>query len=272
MDRTLPVAERHSKRSCQRLEVQKTDMKRILTTAALVGAITCLALAQGGGGQGRGQGQGFPGGGRAMMGGGGGQTGLNLLRRKDVATDLKLSTEQTAKVDALVKKTDEERRARMEERRNGGGGGQNFDPETFRAEQQKQQEAQKKEIAGILTPEQVKRLGEIEVQLQGTRALMNPEVQKKLAITDDQKTKLQQAQQSSGQKMRDMMEDMRSGGGQPDQEKMRQAMTEMQKSVETEMMKVLTEKQKTEFEALKGKPFKADPNENRRRGGGGIIG
>ncbi len=102
-------------------------------------------------------------------------------------------------------------------------------------------------------------------------AFSQADVQKKLGITDSQKEKLQAAQQSQGQKMRDMMEEMRSGGGQPDQAKMQEAMKSMQDAIQAEMMKVLTDKQKTDFEAMKGKPFKADPNENTRRGGGGGI-
>ena len=61
-----------------------------------------------------------------------------------------------------------------------------LDPEQLAALTKKVREENQKVIAGVLKPEQVKRLKQIELQFQGVRALQSEEIVKALDLTDDQ--------------------------------------------------------------------------------------
>lgn len=237
----------------------KLSMKTV-AVAAFAAMLAVGAVAQGGGGQGRGQGGGR---GQGQMGGmRGGDNSLATLQRKDVQKELAVTSEQVAKIEALAKKNQEDMRAAREAMQNGGG-----DRTAMQEMQKKAQEATKKEIEKILTADQNKRFKEIQIQMMGGRALMNADVQKELGVTADQKAKIEAVQASQRDKMQDMMQQMRDGN--LDRTQMQEAMQKMNQSIADEMIKVLTADQKTKFEAMKGKPFKADPNERTGRGGGG---
>ncbi|HMS53956.1 MAG TPA: Spy/CpxP family protein refolding chaperone [Fimbriimonadaceae bacterium] len=235
-------------------------MKRLIKVTAIVATMAMLvsaSMAQGGGGQGRGQGRGM---GQGMMGGRGG----NLLAREDVQKELNLTDAQKSKIKAIMDKAAEDRRAMMEEMRNGGG-----DREAMTKQMADAQAKVKKETDAVLNDEQKKRLQEIEIQVQGARALLNADVQKALGITDAQKKSLDAVQQKQMDRMREMMEEMRnSGGGGGGGEDMRAAMQENQKKMETEMLAVLTAEQKTKFESMKGKKFEGAAQAGGQFGGG----
>ncbi|MFN8221301.1 MAG: Spy/CpxP family protein refolding chaperone [Fimbriimonadales bacterium] len=237
-------------------------MKKLVVSLVVVAAMAAMAMAQGGGGGGRGG----AGGGQGRMGFGGGGGLLNTVQRADVQKELAITDAQKTKIEDLATKAREDRRAMMEEMRNSGG---QPDMEAMRAANEKMAAKQKKDLEGILNADQLKRLGEIDIQLQGGRALMNPEVQKKLNLTDDQKKKLTDIQADQREKMQQAMEDLRSGGGQPDRTEMQKVMEKLNAENSAAMLAVLTAEQKAQFEAMKGKPFKADPNIRRGGGGGG---
>ncbi|MBS1726888.1 MAG: hypothetical protein JST51_09220 [Armatimonadetes bacterium] len=262
---------------------------KCITLGMLAIALTSLSMAQGGppGGGPPGGFQGGPGGPMGMRGGPGGSE-IGLLTRQDVQDDLQLTAEQKTKVAALAKKY-------MGQRGGpggggpggggpggfggpppggggqggppGGGGGGDFDPDEMRAQMEKRQAEEKKAVAEILTDAQEKRLAEIKVQMQGNQAVMDPEVQKKLGITDDQKDQIQVA-------MDDVRENMPrpdfSSGERPDPQQMQAQMKKMQAQMDEAIGKVLTADQKAKLKALGGKPFKrVDPKPGQGRPGGG---
>lgn len=239
-------------------------MKKI-AVASLASILVVSAFAQGGGGAGGGRGQGAGGRGQGGMGrgGGGDATGLNTLQRADVQKELNVTAEQKTKIEALAAKNRQDMQAMRDSMQNGGG-----DAGNMREMMDKANEKTKKELAGIISAEQLKRLKEIQIQLMGGRALLNAEVQKELGITDSQKSKLEAVQATQRDKMQEMMQ-----GGQVDRTQMQEMMTKINAEISAEMIKVLTSEQKTKFEAMKGKAFKADPNERGAgfggRGGGG---
>lgn len=95
-------------------------MKQVFSAAMIIGAMV-VASAQGGqGGGGRGFGGGQRGG---MMGGMMGGSQYNILSRKDVREDLKVTAEQGKKLDAIQQKQGEEMRSMMPGRGQGGPGG-----------------------------------------------------------------------------------------------------------------------------------------------------
>ncbi|HVT12937.1 MAG TPA: hypothetical protein VHE55_11785 [Fimbriimonadaceae bacterium] len=247
--------------------------KRLISVCALALA-AAMALAQGGP-----PGGGFGGGfGPGMMMGGPGGNEMGLLSRKDVQDDLALSADQKAKIGEMQKKYRPQRGGPGGPGGGPGGGGGgfggppgqgggDFDPDQMRAEMEKRQAEQKKEVAAILTESQVKRLGEIKIQMAGNMAVMDPEVQEALNITDDQKSEMHEA-------MDQMRENMRppEGGGDgepPDFKQMQAQMKKMQDDMNAAIGKVLTADQKAKLKAMGGKPFKrVDPPMGQRGPGG----
>ena len=81
----------------------------------------------------------------------------------------------------------------------------------------------------------------------GLQLLMREEVQAELKLTDDQKTKLTEMQTKQRESMRSMWQ---GGGGQPDMEKMREAMEKAQAEAQKEIDTILTAEQKTRLKEL----------------------
>lgn len=179
----------------------------------------------------------------------GGNDGVGLLMRKDVQEDLKLSADQISKIEAIQKKAQEDMRAKMEEIRNSGG-----DFEGARAEMQKAMAETTKKALAVLTPEQGKRFKEIRIQMQGNRILLDPEIQKELGVTSDQKMKIDKIQSDMQEGMRSMMQDMQGGGGMS-REEMRAEMQKRQKKMDEDLGKVLTVEQAAKLKEMAGKPF-----------------
>jgi Spy/CpxP family protein refolding chaperone len=267
---------------------------KIFIAGALV-VCTALATAQAGQG-GQGGRQGRRGGMQGMLGQvNRGGSEMQLVFRKDVQTDLGITPEQKAKLDALQAKQREVRGVRGGNRGTGtgtvggagttggtgttggagtggqgrvrGGQGQNMteaEREAMRKRQQEQREQSRKELSAIINESQMKRLGEIRFQLQGTRALFNEEYQKSLNLTSDQILKINDLQEKQRVANQSLMQKVRNQ--EISQEDARKSFENNGKVLETEMLKVLTADQSAKYKDMGGKPFKADPPQ---RGGGG---
>lgn len=222
----------------------------------LLAIVTVVALAAGAFAQGGGRGQGRMG---FRMGGAMGANPLNLLRRDDVKDELKITSDQTSKIQELQQKSGERQRQAMQDAGvnfGGGGGGFQMDDATRKKltdAMAKVGEETQKDVDAILTPEQTKRLKELTVQRLGNSAITVPQYQKDLNVTDAQKTKVadlqkkqMDAMQALGQKMRDQEIDMNG---------FREAMEKNNKIMEDELGKLLTDAQKAKLKELGGKPF-----------------
>ena len=196
-------------------------------------------------------GQGGGGGGRGGFGqrGGGAQRLTQLLRNPQVQTELKLTDDQKAKIDALPRP-----------QRGGGGGGGGTPPTA--EEMAKAAADDKAASVAILTPEQETRLEQIRIQWAGPAALAMPEVQAGLALTDDQKAKLKDLQTKMADANRALFAKMQN------QEIERDAgmatMQANQATYKTEVDKILTDDQKAKLKAMGGAELK---RENARPGG-----
>jgi len=244
--------------------------------------IICVALvgAQNGngGGGGRGQGRGQGRGGFGQFGQrGGGNNEMPLALRKDVKADLAVTDDQKTKLTELQTKQREARRGQGGGGRgngNGGGGaaagGGQIDREALQKRMEEQRAQTHKDLAAILNEGQMKRLGEISIQLRGNRAIADADVQKALGLSDDQKAKIKDLQDKQGEANRAIFEKIRNQ--EISQDDARKSMENNNKALEAEFAKVLTADQTTKLKDMGGKPFKADPAEAQgqgRRGGGG---
>ncbi|MBA3725743.1 MAG: hypothetical protein H0W86_04640, partial [Armatimonadetes bacterium] len=114
-------------------------------------------------------------------------------------------------------------------------------------------EKQEAEVKALLTEPQRKRFDELVLQLEGPSALGRPEVAKQVGLSEDQQAKIQAAQQSQMQAMRDLMQESRDGGG--DREAMMVEMAKMREATNKAILDLLTEPQKRKWAEMQGKPF-----------------
>jgi len=242
-------------------------MNNVKKIFVVVATVACVALA-GAQGTGGGQGQGRRGGGgfgqRGQRGGQGSE--LQLAMRHDVQVDLAVTDDQKTKLQEL---SDKQRAARGNGgggRRGGNGGGGNgggagtnggtVDREAMMKAMQEQREQTHKDLAAILNEGQMKRLGEIQVQLQGNRAILNADVQKQLGMTSDQIQKikdLQTKQQEANQSLRQKMQSQEMT-----REEAQAAMQKNNTAMNDELGKILTADQTAKLKSIGGKEFKAD--------------
>jgi Spy/CpxP family protein refolding chaperone len=188
---------------------------------------------------------------------GGGGFGGPLVQNASVQKELKLTDEQVSKLkDALAKVRENHKDdvAKLkdlskEERREQG-------TKVFRAISEESNKA----IAGILETKQLKRLKQIELQRSGYRAFINPEVQKSLKLTDEQKDKLKTIAEDAGKQMRELRQ-----GGKIDAEG-RKKLAELTKETKEKVVGVLTDEQKKSWKEMTGEPFevKFEPRQPRK--------
>ncbi len=215
-----------------------TTMVRLILVVTAMSLLAASAIAQ------RGQG--------GMMRMGGMQnSGVFLLMRPDVQRDIELTADQKAQLETIQQEATAQMRAMFEGMRDGGGG---FD--TMRETMEKFQAEVTKKAYAVLTEPQRKRVKEIEVQLQGNRAILNPDIQKDLGLSDEQKGKIKSLQSNLEAANQALMQDVRDGV--LDMQGARERMENNNKVLDTELGKVLTPDQSEKLKAMAGKPFKAD--------------
>ena len=244
-----------------------------LLSVALLAFMVTPAMAQqrGQGGQGGrggagGGGFGSRGGGGSMFGGrGGGDMTQTLLRIEAIRTELEISPDQE---EALTKMQEQGRTERPSADFRNMSEEERTEFFTKMRKQAEERNAKMKEqLEEVLFPEQLERLQEINIQLQGIAALRNEDVAKELKITEAQKKELEEVQAGMMEKMREGMRELfTSGGG---REGMREKIEKMRKDMEGDVLGVLTSDQKKKFEEMKGEKFEMPEGAFGRGGQGG---
>jgi hypothetical protein len=164
---------------------------------------------------------------------------VRLLQNNNVQVELKLDQAQIQKAKELDKKFLEEMRQET--------AGRDTDELRRKLEEWHLKKATKRGeelAAGVLKPEQAKRLKEISLQRRGAQAYTDAEVAKALALSDTQKDRIQGICSGEEKKMKDIVA-MREW-------KARQS---LQKETNEKAAAVLTEAQKKTWGELTGKPF-----------------
>jgi Spy/CpxP family protein refolding chaperone len=106
-----------------------------------------------------------------------------------------------------------------------------------------------------LSEEQTKRLGQLQIQQQGTNALLSAKVSEKIDLKDDQKEKIMEILKEAGPKFKELFQGFFQASKE-DREATMKKMAELQKSLLEDALKVLNDDQKKAFEELRGEPFK----------------
>lgn len=116
------------------------------------------------------------------------------------------------------------------------------------------------------TEAQKKRLREISIQLEGTRALLRDDVKRELGLSDTQVKKIEEIRNSAFSGLRNLFR--RGGGGQrPNFDEIRKKIQQAREKSDKEILNVLTTKQREKFEQMKGKPIDREKLFQRREEG-----
>jgi hypothetical protein len=190
-------------------------------------------------------------GGAGMRGAGG---VAMILSNPGAQEELKLAPDQIAKVTetiAKVRKNHEDDFAKVRE----------LSPTEQRQKMQELGKAASEEILkdleDTLKPEQTKRLKEIELQVRGMQALLDPDVATALTLSDAQKEKIKSIEDDLTAEMRSLRPAGGPGGGggggaggNPFQK-----MQALRKEATKKALGVLTDAQKKTWQEMTGKPF-----------------
>jgi hypothetical protein len=217
------------------------SLSRTLVGLGLVALLSGPAMAQ--------QGRGF---GRGGFGGGGSLA--TLAANTSVQKELHLDEQQIEKAKDLAEKT----RAKMRESREALQGLEGEERQTKQRELNREMNASNlKALGEFLKPEQITRLNQISYQLRGIIAFSDPEVAKKLNLTDSQKTEIQEIGRES-------MEGLRGLFSQDQSPEERQAamkkMNEGRKAALAKAEAKLNDEQQKTWKELLGAPFEYTPD------------
>jgi Spy/CpxP family protein refolding chaperone len=196
-----------------------------------------------------------------------------VLNNKDLQAELKITDTQKEKFKDVIDKQTELNKKRGEMFKGGKG---SFDKEKF-AEITKESEALnadiKKVVEATLTPEQLKRLHQIDMQAKGIRAFSNEEIAKDLNLTEAQKSKVKGIVDDYDKDAKELFGGRGKGGGggfdkekAAENQKKREKLT---KAATADIEDTLTADQKAKWKSLTGEPFDVD---KLRQGFGGFGG
>jgi hypothetical protein len=202
---------------------------RTMVGLGLVALIAGPAAAQG-------QGRGFGRGGNLAQ----------LLANESVQKELKLDDKQVEKAKELADKTREEMQGKFQDLQ---GLDQDERRTKMQAINQEMNASAIKAVGEFLKPDQIARLKQIRYQVQGVMAFSDPEVAKKLNITDAQKTEIQEIGRAAREKM-PSREDFQS-----DREAAMKKMQEVNKETLSQVVSKLNDEQQKTWKELLGSPF-----------------
>ena len=172
---------------------------------------------------------------------------LQLIYRKDVQRDLGLDLGQRNKIDNFHDRQIKELQATRQQNRRNQAAVTEF--------QQKQKKEAQDKIDELITAGQKARLKQIALQLQGESGLYEPELQKQLGITEEQKLRLHEIRARRDAAMVELQDSM--GRREILPQDMPTRMQQLQKEMNTSISEALTPEQQEGLKKLFGKPFKA---------------
>jgi beta-lactamase regulating signal transducer with metallopeptidase domain len=258
----------------------ETEMKRFLQSVAMATAATGFAA---GFATGSAEAQMAGPGGFGMSGGGGGASYLpggapdSLLRMigyEEVREDLELEEENAGRIEELISefrdfKTEVLSRPREPDT-------ENSPDETIKRMAQLQRICDKisKQIESLLTADQLRRLEQIALQVQGAKVLFKPEIAKALEITPAQKKQLTAIRQQAKQESHALMMQTHFGAAEDRHQTVQAAVQKTlkirEKAEQRMLAEVLDTRQKAKLQELQGKKLDLAVYYESSTGGGGI--
>lgn len=228
----------------------KIRISNVLVFVALV-AVAIPAFAQPGGGPGRGEGQDRRGNlGRMQLGMQMGvQAGIMLLANPQVQTELKLTEEQRRQIQDIFARAREE--MRFEPGQNPGVGGQRLRQGGMRGNLERYTE----EAMRVLQPGQRERFEQIQLHVQGARALAREDIAEKVGLTQEQRQQIREIiRENMGGR-----DGERPNPGEWNPQELRAQMEQRRQEIERKILQVLTAEQRAKWESMLGAPFELRP-------------
>ena len=178
---------------------------------------------------------------------------LHLLQTAKVKKELKITDEQSAKLAKIAEKYDREAASKL-----GKGRADGLSAQAIRETGDKLIESSRQEVSTVLNAEQLNRLKQILLQVNGAEALQDKEVAKQVGLTAEESTKLQNLLAQTNDKLRGIIGTARSSD--PNQtQKIIGANTRSAEKIDdhaqSQYLGVMTAEQKQKLEALRGAPF-----------------
>jgi exonuclease VII large subunit len=164
---------------------------------------------------------------------------LGPFANPDVQKELKLSEEQISKLKDAINKF-------LEKHRDDFAKLQKMSPDEQQKKMMAINEEHNKAVAGVLDAKQWKRYKQFQWQMDPIGSLQDPDLQKELRLSDEQKKKIDSVFKDANKKVQEMM---KSGERSP--EKLQAVL----KDVEKKANDVLTGEQQKNLKELKGPPF-----------------
>jgi Spy/CpxP family protein refolding chaperone len=165
---------------------------------------------------------------------------VGLLRSPQVQQELKLTDQQKQQLEQLGEQWREKMR-----------GLRDLPPEERRQKVQGMRAELEKQLSQILNEQQMKRLKQIALQVEGYAALERPEIADQVGLTKEQRQKIRDILRQADEKRREAFQQ-----GQGDRQAAFQRMREIRQWVDGEIEKLLTAEQKKKWQELVGAPFK----------------
>jgi Spy/CpxP family protein refolding chaperone len=190
------------------------------------------------------------------FGGGFGSPMLRLATIEKVQDALKLSDEQQSKIETLDQDFRDQRRKLLDD----GGAEEGM---------QKLNEDTTARLAEVLDDSQRKRLQGVSIQAFGASAILfDSGLAKELNVSDEQKDKLREVQQSNMRAMWDTFREIRDLSG----DERRAKVETLRAEADKKLLDELTPEQQEKLASLKGEKVDIDMSELRGRGRGGFDG
>ena len=187
---------------------------------------------------------------------------LGLLRREQVQKEMKLSEEQTTKVQEIVNKL----RAEMEEQYTALRGIEDRDQRRAKMTELRDQSDQmvREQLRDVVEREQVMRLYQIRMQVRAVvDSLANRYVSGRLELTDDQKNKLNEINKAVGAKQSEVYATMRNASDEQRSEAF-QKLRKIRSDADAEALALLNAEQKAAFEEMKGEKIELQTRRGRQ--------
>jgi hypothetical protein len=178
-----------------------------------------------------------------------------LLVRPRVQDELNLTDEQVDQIKQAVRKVGEKHRDEIQGLAKAEGRER---AEKFRALVNTGSDEVRKELDGILKPEQNKRLQQLAIQFSGPAALTDPEFREKLNLTDEQIKQLRGIRDEFFEGVRELPRDPE------DRDEARQKYRDLWRATRAKVRDVLTAEQRAKWRELAGEPFDFDIRPDRR--------
>jgi hypothetical protein len=185
---------------------------------------------------------------------------LHLLQTAKVKKELKITDEQSAQLTKIADKYHREAASKL-----GNGRTEGLNAQSIRQTGDKLIESSRQEVSAVLNPEQLNRLKQILLQVNGPESLQDKEVAKQVGFTAGESEKLKKLLDQTSNELRSSLGTGPVGMNDPNQIQKFGAnppnVSKIDNQVQNQYLGVMTVEQRQKLETLRGAPFTLDKSD-----------